>query len=115
MVSRGILAIALILGSKAGAQSLLQKTNLRSCSAKVCSKLNAKELHGSNLAPNMLVFGDAVLEISDRKNPEKTLQKYAATDGYYDLSAQVIVLRGLKNSIHRELTYSMVDGKLIYF
>ncbi len=98
----------------AGAQEL-SGVKMRTCGPKVCSLLDTESLSRSNFSLNLMAFGEAALEVSSPKDPNKITQRFVGEDGYYDMQSQVIVLRNLKNSLHKELVFSLVDGKFIYF
>jgi|GEM_PF-4692807 len=109
------LALLFCLQHIASAQQLLSNVKISNCSEFACSRLTASEVHRSTLNLGLMAFDRATLEITTPDSAHKILQTFEAEDGYFDLQQQVIVMRGLKNSKHKELIYNVAENKILYF
>lgn len=107
--------ILFFVGCAASAQQVMTGAKLTSCNENVCSKLASEEIHRSTLSPNIMAFGDATFEIVPTKTPKAKPQLFRAADGYIDLEENILVLRELKDSKHKELIYNMSTNSLTYY
>jgi hypothetical protein len=93
----------------------LRSVRLSSCHQEFCTKIETEKIFRSDLQPGILSFADAKMVLVDLGHDEKILRSFEAADGYFDLRQQVIVLRNLKKSAHRELIYKIAEGRFLYF
>jgi hypothetical protein len=110
-----LLMLLLLVATQAYAGNEMHSVQLKSCRLNICTKLETEKLYRSDLRPGILSFSSAKMTLVDLDKNEKVLKTFQAGDGYFDLRKQVIVLRSLKKSSHRELIYSVLDGQFAYF
>lgn len=94
--------------------NVMHGVTLSSCRETVCTRLVTDEVSRSSLSPGLMAFGRAHIQILSQDG--KTLIKsYEASNGYYDLDGQVIVLRGLIHSKHSEMILNLELGREVSF
>lgn len=111
----GFLTAIFLIPLSVQAQQTLSEATITNCGPSACSRIVTREISRSSLKLSMLAFESARLEIVTPDPSHKIIQAYEAKDGYFDFEDQVIVLRGLKNSKHSELIYTLEDNKLMFF
>lgn len=110
-----LLALTVLVGARAQASNELGSVRLSSCNGTMCVRLSTASFFRSTLQPNVMAFAEAKMVFFDAKNPSVQVKQMESAEGYYDLQSQVIVMRGLKNSMRKEMIYEMSDGKFLYF
>jgi hypothetical protein len=115
MLTKSVIALLMLWSFSGHALNDMKDVRLNSCGPLVCTQLITAAMFRSSFTPSMLAFADAEMSLVEARDGKKLLQHFAASDGYYDMQAQVIVLRGLKNSKYQELVYNITQNKFIYF
>jgi len=110
-----LLLATLIAAPNCFAQQVLQKAKLTSCNEKACTKLVSPEIHRSTISPNIMAFGEVTLDVFDVSGATKPAQSFKAQDGYYDMEEQIIILRDLRGSKHKELIYNLTNNSIEYY
>lgn len=112
-----ILFITSLLNPSFGySQNELQSMRLKSCHNDICSQLESTNAFQSQLDSKLLAFAKAKLTLSSATDKNKILRDIDAEEGYFDIHAQVIVLRGVKNfGNNTEVIYNLNSGELLTF
>ena len=110
-----LFTLVIALPSPVRADNDLQTVKLSSCGPAICTRLETEHGFVSTIQPNIMAFGPAHLFLVDSARHRKILRQFDAGEGYYDMRDQVIILRDLKHSVHRELIYDLAQSKFIYF
>jgi hypothetical protein len=107
--------LILLLSSSALGQQVMTNAKLTSCNVSICTKLVSDEIHRSNISPNIMAFGDVIVELFKADDTQKQVRSFKAGDGYMDLEEQVLVLRDLKDSKYKELIYNLKTSSINYY
>ena len=101
------------VGSYASNFQTIQQFEMKSCNVQDCYYLKTKKARSGFLQSSLFVFDGAKLIVSDKNGAQ--FSEFNASEGYYDMDLNRIILRGVEGEEFNELALSLNTGTFSYF